>query len=55
MNRPARSPLALRAHPLAIDFPLPCLLCIVVPTHPISVCVALSAAPVATYDMGYVR
>jgi hypothetical protein len=50
MNRPVRSPLAMRVFPQAIEFLLP-----VVPTHPISVRAALSAAPVATYDMGYAR
>lgn len=50
MNRPVRSPLAWRAHPLAIDIPLP-----VVPARPSSVRAAIPAAPIATYDWGYAR
>lgn len=55
MNRPVRSPLAWRAYPLAIDIPLPCLSCIVVSARPSSVCAAIPAAPIATYDWGYAR
>ncbi len=50
MNRPARSPLALRACPQATVPPLS-----VVPAHPSSVRVALCAAPVNSYDMGYAQ
>lgn len=50
MNRPVRSPLARRAHPLAIDFPL-----LVVSARPSSVRAAIPAAPIATYDWGYAR
>ncbi|MCP1623489.1 hypothetical protein J2T47_002212 [Pseudomonas nitroreducens] len=55
MNRPVRSPLAWRVHPLAIDFALPCLPCNVVSARPSSVCVAIPAAPMANYDWGYAR
>lgn len=55
MNRPVRSPLAWRACPLAIDIPLPCLSCNVVSARPSSVCAAIPAAPIATYDWGYAR
>lgn len=55
MNRPLRSPLAWRVHPLAIDFSLPCLSCNVVSARPSSVCAAIPAAPIAIYDWGYAR
>lgn len=53
MNRPARSPLALRVPPQANDFLLPCLPCIVVPAHPSSVRAAIAATRVVSHDMGY--
>lgn len=55
MNRFARSPLAGRVHPLAIDPSLPCLSCSVVPARPSCVRAAIAAAPAATYDRGYAR
>lgn len=55
MNRPVRSPLARRAHPLAPAVSLPCFPCIVVPARPSSVRAAISAARVVSYDMGYAR
>lgn len=48
MNRPVRSPLAMRANPQAIDLPLP-----VVPARPSSASEALLAACAITFDKGY--
>jgi len=55
MNRPVRSPLALRACPQATDLPLPCLPCTVVPARPSHVSAALCVVPAISYDMGYAR
>lgn len=54
MNRSPRSPLALRARPLATDLPPPCLPCTVVSARPSRVRVAFCTAPVTSY-MGYAQ
>ena len=48
MNRPARSPLAMRVQPQAIDPPLP-----VVPARLSRACEATSATRAITFDKGY--